>query len=158
MLIPLIATDIVLGLLLCTALGVLLVRLPQYPATANRAAGDPETDEIDTSAKQSRDPDRSEPEPWLLRLKAAYQAGYYQTEADCEYQTPIPWAARGRTDPQILSAISRRIEGAWRASHVLTASPFSPTIYKRGSTAPSEDLDAGRQRPRPRGHRGFGAD
>ena len=139
MLIPLVATDIVLVSLLCTALGVLLVRLPQFPDTPARAAGDLETDEIDTPAKQSQDPKSNEPEPWLLRLKAAYQAGYYQTEADCEYQTPIPWSAREKTERHVLSAISRRVVVAWRASHALTASPFSATTYRRGSTAPVEE-------------------
>jgi hypothetical protein len=31
---------------------------------------------------------------WLLKLKAAYQGGYYRTEADVEYQSGFPWQSR----------------------------------------------------------------
>lgn len=31
---------------------------------------------------------------WLRRLKAAYEAGYYRTEADEDVQTPFPWQNR----------------------------------------------------------------
>ena len=30
-------------------------------------------------------------EIWLVRLKAAYEAGYYRTETAEDAQTPIPW-------------------------------------------------------------------
>ena len=33
----------------------------------------------------------ADPEAWLLRLKAAYDAGYYHTEEDRERQTGFPW-------------------------------------------------------------------
>lgn len=36
----------------------------------------------------------NQPEPWLLRLRDAFQAGYYQTEADIEYQSGWPWQGR----------------------------------------------------------------
>lgn len=31
---------------------------------------------------------------WLARLKAAYEAGYYRTEAAVGEQTPWPWQSR----------------------------------------------------------------
>jgi|SRR5947209_4211082 len=31
------------------------------------------------------------PGDWLLRLKTAYEAGYYRTEASLSEQTPFPW-------------------------------------------------------------------
>jgi hypothetical protein len=31
------------------------------------------------------------PEPWMIRLKEAVDAGYYKTEADKELQESFPW-------------------------------------------------------------------
>jgi hypothetical protein len=31
------------------------------------------------------------PEPWMVRLKEAYAAGYYRTEVDRELQECFPW-------------------------------------------------------------------
>lgn len=33
-------------------------------------------------------------EGWLRRLKSAYEAGYYRTEADEDRQEPFPWQNR----------------------------------------------------------------
>jgi hypothetical protein len=34
---------------------------------------------------------RVQPEPWMVRLKEAYDAGYYKTEVDRELQESFPW-------------------------------------------------------------------
>jgi hypothetical protein len=40
---------------------------------------------------QSRQQTKAQPEEWLLRLKHAYDAGYYRTEADVKHQEQFPW-------------------------------------------------------------------
>ena len=37
-------------------------------------------------------------EAWLLRLKAAFDAGFYRTEAAESEQTPLPWQSRTCSD------------------------------------------------------------
>lgn len=36
-------------------------------------------------------------EAWIEHLQAAYQAGYYRTEAAVGEQTPLPWSPRSGT-------------------------------------------------------------
>jgi hypothetical protein len=77
MLVPLIAADILLGVLA----GALICSVLAMVRNRHRRLGDTEVDA----------PAQDAPEPWVLRLKAAYDAGYYKTEADCERQSPLPW-------------------------------------------------------------------
>ncbi|MGH2442360.1 MAG: hypothetical protein ACRDFX_04260 [Chloroflexota bacterium] len=37
-------------------------------------------------------------EAWVLKLKDAYQAGYYKTEVDSAQQTPFPWQNKSCKD------------------------------------------------------------
>jgi hypothetical protein len=42
---------------------------------------------------------------WLLRLKAAYEAGYYKTEAPVDEQIALPWSTQ--TDKRCTSWLTR---------------------------------------------------
>jgi hypothetical protein len=50
------------------------------------------------------------PEPWVLKVKAAYEAGYYKTEVAPGEQTPIPWqdgASPGPIYEQVMPTAGR---------------------------------------------------
>ena len=50
------------------------------------------------------------PEPWVLKLEVAYEAGYYKTEVAAGEQTPIPWRDDASPSPiyeQVMPAEDR---------------------------------------------------
>jgi hypothetical protein len=161
MLVPLLATDIFLGMLACIALCVLIIGLPlrydvrgriQNETEAEYHAGPPEQD-------LSRDfSDSSEPEGWLLRLKAAYDAGYYRTEADRDRQVPLPGRDSQAQEIQAQRTIRDRISHSWLASHALAASPFSVTCHRAGTHRAGDELDSAGQSMRPHDRPSFGGD
>lgn len=158
MLVPLLATDIFLSVLACTAFGFLIVTLAKRQ-NAHDSGMDIGQSERAQQAEPVHSPspnDRSDDETWLLRLKAACEAGYYKTESDCERQTPLPGRGSQTRGNEPWSGIRRRVRHAWRASYALAASPFSAHDYADSPAAESDEFDAARQRLRPRGRQSFG--
>jgi hypothetical protein len=57
---------------------------------------------------------------WLAELKAAYEAGYYQTEAAVEQQSSFPWQNKLCRDCPFW------MEGDWCQVHLAHCSPDEP--------------------------------
>ena len=55
-------------------------------------------------------------EEWILRLKAAYDAGYYQTEADAGRQVPFPWQNKSCRHCPFWSNSICRVHAEYRAA------------------------------------------
>jgi hypothetical protein len=61
------------------------------------------------------------PDEWIKRLKAAYDAGYYKTEACEEQQVSFPWQtpiSKASFITRLLSALLRRPCIHWRSDLV----------------------------------------
>jgi hypothetical protein len=64
------------------------------------------------------------PEEWLLRLKSAYDAGYYQTEADANQQTLFPWQNKSCRDCPYWANSICRVHAEYRAAASATCMYF----------------------------------
>jgi hypothetical protein len=93
------------GLLMFSPLAIAMLTEPLAKTVTHRKSGRHE--EPPTDAPQSFNRERSlisrhragsSPEPWLLRLKAACDAGYYHSEVDRELQVGFPWQNRSCKD------------------------------------------------------------
>jgi hypothetical protein len=65
-------------------------------------------------------------EPWMQRLKAAYDAGYYRTEAAEGFQTRFPWQDRTCGDCPFWIGSSCLVRGARRGARDATCRYFDP--------------------------------
>ena len=57
-----------------------------------------------SSASQATPAEAGVPEPWLLRLRAAFEGGFYKTEAAVGQQTAFPWQGKSCRDCPFWSA------------------------------------------------------
>ena len=65
-------------------------------------------------------------EIWMLRLKAAYEAGYYRTESAEGEQTAFPWMNKTCKDcPFWMNGVCR-VQAAQRDGHAHTCIYFDP--------------------------------
>jgi hypothetical protein len=64
------------------------------------------------------------PNDWLLRLKAAYDAGYYRTEAQVELQTAFPWQNKSCHDCPYWSNSICRVHAEYRSATSHTCAYF----------------------------------
>ena len=65
-------------------------------------------------------------ESWVLRLKAAYEAGYYRTEAAVGQQTRFPWQDRTCGDCPFWARNTCLVRGTRRGSGDATCRYFDP--------------------------------
>ena len=65
-------------------------------------------------------------EPWMLRLKAAYEAGYYRTEAAVDEQTRFPWQNRTCGDCPFWAHNTCLVRSARRGAGDATCRYFDP--------------------------------
>ncbi len=63
-------------------------------------------------------------EPWMLRLKAAVEAGYYRTEAALGQQTRFPWQDRTCGDCPFWGKNTCLVRNARRGARDLTCRYF----------------------------------
>jgi hypothetical protein len=56
------------------------------------------------------------PDEWLVRLKAGFEAGYYQTEPDTKRQTSFPWQNKTCRDCPYWSNSICRVHAEYRAA------------------------------------------
>lgn len=76
-------------------------------------------------------------EPWMLRLKAACEAGYYRTEADVDRQEHFPWQNKHCGDCPFWSNEVCRVYAERRAAVAPTCATFD-----RATDMPArQDLD-----------------
>lgn len=68
---------------------------------------------------------------WVYRLKDAYDAGYYKTEAAEAAQTRFPWQDKSCQDCPFWSNGICRVRGEYRTSAMHTCSYFDP--WNRGA-------------------------
>ena len=91
-------------------------------------------------------------EPWMLRLKAAYDAGYYRTEAAAGEQTRFPWQDRTCGDCPFWARNTCLVREARRGAGDATCKYFDPWNYAEAasiiqynripSTSPGDDRAA----------------
>jgi hypothetical protein len=68
-------------------------------------------------------------EPWAIKLKAAYEAGYYRTETAVEDQTRFPWQGKTCKDcPFWLNRVCR-VYATQRDGDAHTCSYFDATHH-----------------------------
>jgi hypothetical protein len=67
-----------------------------------------------------------EVEPWMVRLKAAVEAGYYRTEADEARQTRFPWQDRTCGDCPFWVPNTCLVRGTRREARDATCRYFDP--------------------------------
>ena len=65
-------------------------------------------------------------EPWMLHLKAAYEAGYYRTEAAEDEQTRFPWQDRTCGDCPFWAHNTCIVRAARRGARDATCRYFDP--------------------------------
>ena len=65
-------------------------------------------------------------EPWMQRLKAAYEAGYYRTEAAEGQQTRFPWQDRTCADCPFWQRDVCLVRGTRRGARDATCRYFDP--------------------------------
>ncbi len=65
-------------------------------------------------------------EPWVDRLKAAYEAGYYKTEPDAASQSGFPWQNKSCKDCPFWSNSICQVFAEYRGSTAHTCSYFDP--------------------------------
>ena len=65
-------------------------------------------------------------EPWMRRLKAAYEAGYYRTEAAVGEQTRFPWQDRTCGDCPFWARNTCLVRGTRRGPGDATCRYFDP--------------------------------
>jgi len=65
-------------------------------------------------------------EPWMVRLKAAFEAGYYRTEADADRQTRFPWQGRACGDCPFWAPNTCLVRGTRREARDATCRYFDP--------------------------------
>jgi hypothetical protein len=63
---------------------------------------------------------------WLSRLKAAYDAGYYKTEADVDWQSGFPWQNKRCKDCPFWSPELCQVRLQCREPNAHTCSYFDP--------------------------------
>jgi hypothetical protein len=66
----------------------------------------------------------AEPEDWVLRLRAAYEAGYYRTEAAAGEQTRFPWQGKTCKDCPFWSHAICFVHNEQRSSAAHTCTYF----------------------------------
>jgi hypothetical protein len=73
-------------------------------------------------------------EPWMLRLKAAYEAGYYRTEAAEDDQTRFPWQDRTCGDCPFWAQNTCLVRGARRGAADATCRYFDPCNHAEAAS------------------------
>lgn len=63
---------------------------------------------------------------WMLKLKAAYDAGYYRTEIEPALQSPFPWQNKSCKDCPFWSNSICQVFAEYRSSTAHTCSHFDP--------------------------------
>ena len=73
-------------------------------------------------------------EAWMLRLKAAYDAGYYRTEAAEEEQTRFPWQNRTCGDCPFWARDTCLVRETRRGAGDATCRYFDPCNYPEAAS------------------------
>ena len=68
----------------------------------------------------------NEMEAWMLKLKAAYDAGYYRTEVAASGQSAFPWQNKTCKDCPFWSNSICQVFAEYRSSTAHTCSYFDP--------------------------------
>jgi hypothetical protein len=68
----------------------------------------------------------TQPEPWVLKLRAAYEAGYYKTEAAPDEQTGFPWQNEACQDCTVWCSNRCRVYSDYRRATADACTCFDP--------------------------------
>jgi hypothetical protein len=71
---------------------------------------------------------------WIARLKTAYDAGYYKTEAAEGAQTPFPWQNKFCKDCPFWANSICEVFAEYRSSMAHTCSYFDPWNHEAAQT------------------------
>jgi hypothetical protein len=83
---------------------------------------------------------------WVARLKAAYDAGYYKTEAAEGAQTPFPWQNKTCKDCPFWANSICQVFAEYRSSTAHTCSYFDPWNHDQAQTIMRERQSQGFRR------------
>jgi hypothetical protein len=83
---------------------------------------------------------------WILRLKEAYDAGYYQTEPAEHAQTPFPWQGKTCKDCPFWTNSICQVFAEYRSAAAHTCVYFDPWNRKTAQSAIRERQEEGFRR------------